>query len=518
LYVQIDLLKFPAVAALALVGSVAPAQQPALETLNLAVDAMGGRAHLAAIHSLKLDLRAISYRIDDSERADGPFWVNVATGTEWRDEDGKRFRRDMEDASAQWSLRKVQIGNATALATGAWWLGKMRWSVQPSIGDHFALSPERLLLTAAAASDLHAAPDAMLFGKPQDVLGFTWKGFSVLLYLDKAMHLPVRLEVTRASPFDRLSEMLGDVTWRTDYLFYKPQLGGLVYPFQWNVFRDGQPALTTVVVGLEENAPLPDGGFEPPPEARLDQGGANTPYADAPIAIPADGDPLQDLAPHVWLIAGNWNVMVVQQPDGLVVVECPQSGGYSEKIMALLAQRFPGIPIKAVVSTTDSLWHYAGVRAYVARGIPIYALGLNVPRLRSFVQRPRTIVPDTLARHPRPAILRGVSDRLVIGEGETRIALYPIRGHGDERMMMAFLPDSGLLYGSSNDIGIGIDEPTFNAFEVVARAEQLHLPVRSYVAIHTPKMPWMRFKAIVRNKPVLSGHSWRPPSFSKARE
>jgi hypothetical protein len=151
------------------------------------------------------------------------------------------------------------------------------------------------------------------------------------------------------------------------------------------------------------------------------------------------------------------------------------------------------------------LWHIAGVRAYVACGIPIYALDLNVPRLDRLIANPRRFDPDALARKPRAAVYRRVSQRTVIGDGDTRIELYPVRGHGDERMLMAFLPGRGLLYGSSNDIGAGTTQPTFNAFELVDRVEALRIPVTDYIAIHTAKMPWSRFRSLVRSQPVLSG-------------
>jgi len=490
-----------------LVAGAARAAEPLAQVqVKAAMAAMGGRERLLAIHSLRLDLRVVGYRVDDSERADGPDWLTVSTGQEWRDEATGRYRLETEDASAQWTTLHVRIGDGQMVADGGRWRGVWSWSGQPTLGDRLALSPERILFTAESAGDLRTAPDAVLFGKPQDVLAFSWKGFATRLYLDKVLHLPTRLEMLRASPLERASTMLGDIAWRTDFLVYKPQPGGVIYPFQWNLFRDGRAVSTTVVTRWDANASAPDGGYAPPADAHLDRAAVLASRYDAqPIPTPAGGDPLQSLGQDVWLIAGAWNVLVVKQPDGLVVIECPQSSGYSERVLALLTQRFPDQRVKAVVSTTDSLWHIAGVRPYVARGAPIYALDLNVPRLRTLIANRRTLVPDELAKRPRPPIFRPVIDRLDIGTGPTRIELYPIRGHGDERMMMAFLPSLGLLYGSSNDLSAEPAQPTFNAFEIVARVEDLKLPVRDYVAIHTPKIPWPKFRAVVAEQPVLSG-------------
>jgi hypothetical protein len=475
------------------------------QVIEASMKAMGGRSHLNGLHSMKLDLRTVAYRIDDSEQEDGAPWLNIDVASEWRDEDGGLSRVENDDASAQWVVAKmVKIDDGHALASAVSRNGSLRWSAQPSFGERLALSPERILFTAIAASDLRQEPDDVVNGEPQDVLSFTWKGFPTRLYVDKDLHLPTRIEQKRASPLDRSSVMLGDVVWRTDFLFYKPEVGGLVYPHQWNLYRDGRQVATTVVLKLEENPQAPAAGYTVPADANVDlQQAAAFNFADLPIPTPKSGDLLQPLGDNVWEIAGAWNILVAKQSDGLVVIECPQSGAYSDRVIALLSDRFPGVRIKALVSTTDSLWHIAGVRPYVARGTPIYVLDQNSARLAKFIARPHTVMPDELTKAPRASELRPVASRTVIGEGTARIELYPIRGHGDSRMMMVFLPELGLLYGSSNDAGSGGNATTFNAFELVARVDALHLPVKDYIAIHTGKMPWSDFRTIVTQKPVI---------------
>lgn len=493
------------VSALAAFASPVMAQKNATQVIEASMNAMGGRSHLSGLHSLRLDIRTVLYRIDDSEQEDGAPWLNIDVATEWRDEDAGRLRVENDDVSAQWVVAKmVKIDDGHALASGVYHSDSWRWSAQPSFGDRLALSPEHILFTADAASDLRLEGDDTVNGVPQDVVSFTWKGFPTRLYVDKTLHLPTRIEQKRASPLERASILLGDIVWRTDFQFYKPEVGGLVYPHQWNLYRDGKTYSTTVVLKLEENPAAPASGYTVPADANLDlQQSASFAYADVPIPTPKSGDPLQALGDNVWEIAGAWNVLVVKQSDGLVVIECPQSGAYSDRILALLSERFSGVRIKALVSTTDSLWHIAGVRPYVARGTPIYVLDQNSARLASFIARPRTLMPDDLSKSPRAPELRQITERTVIGEGSSRIEIYPIRGHGDSRMMMVFLPELGLLYGSSNDVGSGGVTSTFNSFELVSRVDGLHLPVKDYIAIHTEKMPWVNFHALVTEKPVI---------------
>lgn len=465
---------------------------------------MGGRKLLMDLHSLKLDVRTVGYRIDDSERADGPYWLDVGVGTEWVDEDHDRSVTKLDDASAQWPLDVIEFNGSGVDTRGALWTGKRMWFGTASrVIDEVALRPERLLRTAAAAPDLHPLPDAVLHDQTQHVLAFTWKGHPVRLYVDAALHLPSRLEITGAREGSRLSVMLGDVVWRMDYLFYKRQPDGLVYPHQVNLFRNGKPHATRVITGLLENAPRPVDGYAPPARARSKQADPCVAYGSEPI----DPKSMHPLGKNVWLIEGSWNVMVVRQPDGLVVIEAPKSGAYSGHVLDLLGKRFPGVPVKAVVSTTDSTWHIAGVRTYVSRGIPVYVLDANRARLEQAIDAPHSLEPDELARHPAPPRLHPVSGKTTIGSGPMRLDIYPIRGHGDERMMMVYLPGEHLLYGSSNDVNMQ-QKPkpraTFNAFELVRRVEALGLPVQEYVAIHTPEMRWGEFLNVVLTQPAIS--------------
>jgi hypothetical protein len=106
------------------------------------------------------------------------------------------------------------------------------------------------------------------------------------------------------------------------------------------------------------------------------------------------------------------------------------------------------VPIKAVVTTSDAWPHISGIREYVAAGIPVYALDLNVSILSRFVKAPHTLAPDRLQKQPKAPLFRPVTSKTVIGTGDTRIELFPVRGEIGERMMLAWLPGAKVLYSS----------------------------------------------------------------------
>src|SRR5581483_5670273 len=151
----------------ALPASAAPppaaAGAGAESVLTRALAAMGGRKLLSGLHSLKLELRSVSYRIDDSERAEGPYWLNIGSGTRWLDLDKQRSRTEWDQASAQWPLHIIQIEHGNFEDVAAKWHGKWQWNEAAGpIYRDVALQPERILLTASGAGDLVSLPDRVL--------------------------------------------------------------------------------------------------------------------------------------------------------------------------------------------------------------------------------------------------------------------------------------------------------------------------------------------------------------------
>jgi len=183
---------------------------------------------------------------------------------------------------------------------------------------------------------------------------------------------------------------------------------------------------------------------------------------------------------------------LIRQENGIVILEAPMSSGYSAKVMQLAQSKFPGVPVNAVITTSDSWPHIGGVREYVARGIPVYVLDRTVPLISRFLQAPRTEYPDTLAKAPRAADLRPVSAKTVLGSGPNRMELYPIHGETSERQMMVYFPEHKLLYGS--DPFQQTEDGKFfypqTVYELQSAVEREHLSVERFFMMHVGPNPW----------------------------
>jgi hypothetical protein len=129
------------------------------------------------------------------------------------------------------------------------------------------------------------------------------------------------------------------------------------------------------------------------------------------------------------------------------VIEAPISPNYAKQAFAFAREYFK-LPVKAVITTSDSWPHIAGVRQAVAEGIPVYALDLNKPILERLLAAPHTQRPDDLARSPRSPHFVWVTSPLSVGSGANALRIVPYRTATAERQMMIDIPKQHLLYTS----------------------------------------------------------------------
>lgn len=499
-----------ALAAAACILAAAPARAQAggaQARVRAAIDAMGGEARLRALHAVRI--RGIGHRnmLEQSERPEGPWLVSYQQVDELRDHAAGRVAQHLESRdynSAEWSgYTRLLSGGAVAYARGGR-MGPGRTADARELADRLDLAPERVLLTALAAPDLAASRDTTLQGVAQHAVRFTYRGARVRLFLSAQSAIPTAVETTQGRPEDGYFAVWGDVTRRTYLSMWTLEPGGLRYPHQWDVEWRGLPAESFTVLALDLAPAVADDSFAITPEVRQAYARAASagPRAAALGEIP--GRPKRDpveVAPGVVVLPGMWYTTLVRQEDGIVVIEAPISSEYSAQVLAEAARRFPGVPVKAVVSTSDAWPHVGGVREYVARGIPVYTLDLDRPLLERLAAAPFTLAPDRLARVPRRPQIRVVSRKTVIGTGANRIELYPARGEEAERMMLAYLPGRRVLYAS--DLLQRMPDGTFffaeYPYELAETVRRERLDVQTVSAMHMSPIPWAEVLASVQN-------------------
>jgi hypothetical protein len=459
--------------------------------VRAAIETIGGEEKLRALKSLEIEAIGHTYLLEQSERPEGPWIVNYQQITEFRDYTGQRLRRVTQDRNIVTNRSSTFIidGGAAAIQFGD--------RTFPGFSDQLAeaeeslgLSPERVLLTALDAKDLRVERDSLLQGTNHHVIAFSWRDATVKVYLSAFTSMPTAIEFVRSYPGSAFWRVWGDVRTRVYLSLWTLESGGIRYPRQWEVERNGTPYQTFTVTSLTLNPQLDTQLFSIPADVqKAYEVRART--TELPLGL-ANKPPVE-IAPGVVQIPGNWNTTLVRQLDGVVIIEAPISSGYSDKVIAEAKRRFPDLPIKAVISTSTAWPHIGGVREYVARDVPIYTLDLNKSLLESLVQAPYNANPDLLERkRPKKAKLEIVSSRTNLGSGPNRLELYPMRTETGERGMMVYLPEHKLLYGSDmvqpqRDGSFFMPEYLLELMEAVCREK---ITIKNVFAMHSGVRPW----------------------------
>jgi glyoxylase-like metal-dependent hydrolase (beta-lactamase superfamily II) len=169
--------------------------------------------------------------------------------------------------------------------------------------------------------------------------------------------------------------------------------------------------------------------------------------AAAASAAPVAGNPpatvtVQEVAKGVWWLAGqSHHSVVVEFADHLTLIESPQNDTRALAVIAKARELRPNKPLTTVVVTHHHFDHSGGVRAAVSEGLAVIGHKASAAFLQSAMTRPHTIVPDALARNPKPLKLESVDEELELKDAMQTVELYHIAGspHADT-LLMAYFP------------------------------------------------------------------------------
>lgn len=478
--------------------------ETAHQLLAEAMTALGGESKLRAIETVRLKAMRTRNALEQSIRPDGPYIDTVDDLVETRRFDRPALRDDLRSRgfAAAW-VDGAKWVTATSLVTGGEAFGMRGGSLAPAnhasvqaAEENLALGPERVLLTAADATDLHTGAPTLYHAFKHDVLAFTWRGAPVRVLLEPVSHMLAAIEITRPRPEHIFWAPWGDVTTRLSFDVWMLEANGLRYPRRWTIEGNDRVAESWFV---DEVA------FNPHDLPTLDVDEALMTKARAThrriedIPLPAMSTAVT-LAPGITLRPGSWNVTEVETPAGTWVIEGPIGNGYSAQVMREVAAK--GQKLAGVITTSDSWPHIGGLREYVARHVPIVALDLNLPVLNRLFAAPHQQVPDQLATHPATPLFRPVTGDQWLGEGENRMRLMPFRTVTGERQFAIWWPAHRLLYTSdlftvTPDGSIFLPQYLDETRDLVRREQ---LDVKTIFGMHYGPTDWQALVARVDAK------------------
>jgi glyoxylase-like metal-dependent hydrolase (beta-lactamase superfamily II) len=247
-------------------------------------------------------------------------------------------------------------------------------------------------------------------------------GLQFQLTVDAA-GLPTRIANRAAHP------NLGDVVISTGFSGYEP-VDGVQLPSRLAVRVDD---FTTVEMRFDTLTLDADAGELAAPEAAR----SGPLPGQAPPNVVAE-----PVAPGLWLMAGqSHHSALVEFADHLALIDAPQSEARTLAVIAAARELRPEKPLTRLVATHHHFDHTAGVRAAIAEGLTVVTHEGNRAFFEEMASRPHTIVPDALARTPKPLSIETFEDELAIEDKAMSMTLYHLSDnpHSDT-MLMAYFP------------------------------------------------------------------------------
>jgi len=479
-------------------GSPGCASESSKQCVALALDAMGGRAALEQLRSVRLENIGHTLLVEQSYRQ-APFITSYARAKTTLD---LVNRRVLSEGKITWPESDPNQSDSdfawVAFSDGC--VNRAKSGDSPcsiatleAARQMIALGPARLLMAAADAPDLHFEAPETVRSTAHTVVGFSWQNTPVRIFLNPFNHLPDAVETTQQ--FQDFWYFWGDVQSRI-YWDNWELTQGIVYPTNMVEERNGILWKSTQALNVEFNVPIDEKAFA------MDGAIAAKSAASHGWNMEFHAQQDSDLAPGVHLFPGPWNSTIVKQTDGIVILEAPISGRYTEGVIAEAKKRYPGTPVKAVLSTSDSWPHVGGVRSAVAQGLTVYILDLNRPLLDKMMAAPHTLDTDTvpsskISKHPNWKIVAG---KETVGSGATRMELYPLRGASTERQYMVYFPEFRLLY-ASDTLSLHADGTLYDPelmHEVQQAVERANLKVDTVFAMHQGPMKWEQVVELIK--------------------
>jgi hypothetical protein len=431
------------------------AQDAALDVLEQAAEALGGKERILALKSIQVEGHGqIAYQQGGSNVSGSPDaaqkWINLH---------GVQRTIDLENGRMRLDERRVHnfvfavASNMTGLVRVSQLLdGDMAWNIAPDGAPARAsarVARERRIEMLASpivlirralqpgagleVANLRSRDDLQLL----DVT--TAHGDALTLAVDGTTHLPAWL--SWVAPHDNLGEYTLTMHWTG----YQPW-DGLMFPSSYRMVSDWR--------NIDQY------------NLYVDRNAADVQLADlsAPPAVRDTQEPLPQQAPRaervaqgVWLFTGpgGANSVLFEFADHLTLFEVPSSNERTRAILELANQTVPGKPVTEAIVSHHHFDHTGGLRAAVAAGLTIITHRDNAEIFEEVTRRPTRVFPDALGANPKPIKLRLVDDQLTLRDDMMEVVVYAtIQDNHMSAGLFAHVPNNRLLVqGDLFDVG-----------------------------------------------------------------
>ena len=193
--------------------------------------------------------------------------------------------------------------------------------------------------------------------------------------------------------------------------------------------------------------------------------------------------------------------MVVEQDNGVVVIEPGMNDLKGEEIIKWIEVNIPNKPITHIVSSHHHNDHGAGIRPYVAEGAALVVHETAIEFYKAQINRPKSsVVIDALDRKPSNGTetIIGVAPDIAytIDDSKRPVIVYPVFNGHTEDMVIAFVANQNLLYAGDLYIsGVARDKrsgtkrgpnvvPYHSAISLNETIKQFNIPADNLLGSH----------------------------------
>lgn len=474
-------MKSPTCLALIAAATFGACAQPTPEQQIVAdaAAALGGRERIEAVKTLVVEGEGINGNLGQDMTPDATSQTFTLTA----------YKRAVDVAAGRARVEQTRVPNFTYFQGPA--PQKQVLGIDGEVGYNVAANGSVTRVSNAVAKDrrveiyhhpvtiVRAALDpAAKLANPrtldkETVLDVTTaNGFSLTLAIDNTTKLPTRV----VSMTDNAS--LGDVAIETAFGDYQ-DVNGVKLPARLTTTTDKYRTAEIRVTKQSVDGDI--GDLAAPASA------ASAPPITAP---PPATVTAEEVAKGVWLLAGqSHHSVLVEFGDHLTLIEAPQNDTRSLAVIAKARELRPGKPLTRVVNTHHHFDHSGGIRAAVSEDLTIVTQKANAAFYQDAVGRSHTIVPDALAKNPKPLKIETVDEEMVLKDDTMTVNLYRIAGspHADTLLMAHFPRERLLVEADVYSPGAAVDPYAANLVENITKRK---LSVDRVVPIHGKIAPY----------------------------
>lgn len=419
-----------------LVAAACAPATPEQQVVNDAADALGGRSRVLAVKTIVIEGEGVNGNLGQDMTMEATSQAFAVSG----------YRRAVDFVTARSRTEQTRTPNFAYFQGQAPQKqvfgidGEVAYNIAPNgnatrasnavARDRLAELYHHPLKIVRAALDPEAKlAGARTAGSERVVDVTTANGLRFTLAIDSATRLPTRV----VSMTDNAN--LGDVAIETRFADYE-QAGGVKAPKRFTTRTD---TYTTADLRVTRQAIDGDtGDLSAPAAAKSAPEIAGPP----PATVTA-----QEIGKGIWFLAGqSHHSVLVEFADHLTLIEAPQNDTRTLAVIAKARELRPGKPLTELVNTHHHFDHSGGIRAAVSEGLTVITHKANAAYFQSAAGRAHTIVPDALAKSPKPIKIVTVDEEFVLSDKTRSVNLYHVAGnpHSDT-MLMAYFPKERLL-------------------------------------------------------------------------